>query len=140
MFEMLHNEYDGVSDAASGADSHVRGGPTRGEQGQEPIREHHCMYDDASHWLASVTSVWVTLLLVVERFFSSSFFIQRYSPLSSRLTALLSYVTLNERLALFTARFEYSHPSGVAAALFDSYMAGATRSCCRPCTSTHWNW
>ena len=84
MFQMLHDEYDGVSDAASGADSHVRGGPTRGEQGQEPIREHHCMYDDASLWLASVTSVWVTLIVVVDRFFLSFFFIGQERSESAR--------------------------------------------------------
>ena len=90
VFEMLHNEYDGVSDAASGADSHVRGGPTRGEQGQEPIREHHCMYDDASHWLASVTSVWVTLV-VVDRFFFFFFCIALFSAFEQTHCALVLY-------------------------------------------------
>ena len=89
VFEMLHNEYDGVSDAASGADSHVRGGPTRGEQGQEPIREHHCMYDDTLHWLASVTSVWVTLVVAFELFFILFFYINS-TILRSRADSLRS--------------------------------------------------
>ena len=52
---------------------------------------------------------------------------QRCSLLSSRLTALMSYVILNEWLYRFIARLENKiHRSGVLTALFDSYIAGTT--------------
>ena len=72
-------------------------------------------------------------------------FISRYSPLSSRFTALMLHVILNEWLYLFTALSFHIHRSGVLTALFGCCMAGAACSCCRlgayfvytiqPCTS-----
>ena len=57
-------------------------------------------------------------------------FIQRYSLLSSRLTALLSRVIPTEWLSV--ACFEYTvHGSGVLTALLGCYMADATRNYCR---------
>ena len=56
-------------------------------------------------------------------------FIQRYSPLSSRLTALLSHVIQNVWLAFHSA-FLNIHRRGVLTALFGCYMVGATWNCC----------
>ena len=47
-----------------------------------------------------------------------------------RLTVLLSHVILNEGLYFFYSALLNIHPSGVLAALFGSYMTGATRNCC----------
>ena len=64
------------------------------------------------------------LLLLVDRFYIA--FIQCYSPLSSRLTALLLHVILNE--CVFLQHVLNIHQSGVFTALFLLLfsMAGAT--------------
>ena len=54
-----------------------------------------------------------------------------YSPLSSRLTVLLSPVILNEW------RILNIHPSGLLTALLDCYKAGATRKKERRCLRRH---
>ena len=53
-------------------------------------------------------------------------FIEHCSSLSSRLTALLLHVTLNQWLQ----RALNTHLSGVVATLFGSYMTGAIWNCC----------
>ena len=56
-------------------------------------------------------------------------YIQCYSPLSSRLTVLLSYMVVNEWLAFHSA-FLNIHWGSVLTALFGCYMAGAMWNCC----------
>ena len=53
-------------------------------------------------------------------------FIERYCLLSSRLTAHMSHVILNEWLYPFIARIINIHGSGVLVALFGCCMAAAT--------------
>ena len=87
---------------------------------------------------------WVKLSLVKKRILHR-FYLNRYSPLSSRLIAFMSHVILNEWLCPFIARIINIHGSGVLVALFSCCMAGATWNCCRlsavsvytiqPCTS-----
>ena len=57
-------------------------------------------------------------------------FIQRYSLLSSRLTAHISHVVVNEWLYLFIARIFNINGSGVLIALSACCMAGAKWNCC----------
>ena len=63
--------------------------------------------------------------------------LNRYSLLSSRLTALMSHVILNEWLYPVIVRFSFNiHRSYVLTALFGCCMAGATWNCCHLGTSS----
>ena len=72
-----------------------------------------------SIYLSIYLSVCLLLLLFIV-------FIWRCSLLSSRLTAHMSHVILNEWLYPFIARIINIHGSGVLVALCECYMAGAT--------------
>ena len=69
-----------------------------------------------------------TLVFVVDRFYKYSVI---YSPLSSRLTVLKSYVSLSIACFVVVVVVFNIHWSRVLTALFGCYMAGATRKCCR---------
>ena len=79
-----------------------------------------------AHWLAYRVchSEYGAVLFDDDRFYIIYTCVQRYSPLSSRLSALLSHVILSD--CRFLWRVLNCHPSGVLTALFWGYMAGAS--------------
>ena len=102
----------------------------RGKQQKKEVKKY-TMIHMTQNWNLSVQSspcvilslhaVPCVLLLIA--------FIWRYSPLSSRLTVLMSHVLLNECILFIRAIFNI-HWSSVLTALFGCCMGGATWNCC----------
>ena len=89
--------------------------PTKGFTNEDKLALSVC-------WTTLSVQAEIEIYCVVDHFYIALF------SVSSKLTALLSHVTLNEWLG-FLQRALNIHPSGIVAVLLGSYMADATQNC-----------